>query len=77
MPLAEWPPVASWQVALREESPGLASWPAQLVSWRRLSQSCLRTNHQTLFLRAVLRRVVPPLAELREELLPGESPLAA
>ena len=75
MPLAEWPPVASWQVALREESSGLALWPAQLVSWRRLSQSCLRTNHQPLFLRAALQRVVPP-AELREEPLPEESPLA-
>jgi hypothetical protein len=78
---AEWQQVASSQAALREESSGLALWPAQLVSWRRLFQSCLRTNHQPLFRPAALRRVVPPaewrLAELREELLPEESPLAA
>jgi hypothetical protein len=72
---AEWQQVASSQAALREESSALALWPAQLVGWRRLSQSCLRTNHQPLFLRAALRRVVPP-AELREERLPEESPLA-
>jgi hypothetical protein len=74
-----WPRVALRQVALRAESSGLALWPVQLVSWRRLSQSCPQTNHQPLLPLAALPQVVSPvewlLAEL-EVLLPEELPLA-
>jgi hypothetical protein len=77
---AEWPLVASLQVALRAESSGLALWSVPLVSSGRLSQSCLRTSRLPLLSLAALSQVVSPaewpLAEL-EVLLPEELPLAA
>jgi hypothetical protein len=76
----EWPQVAWQQVVLQVVSSGPALWPAQLVSWRRLSQSRPQTNHQPLLPLAALSQVVSPAEWLLAELevsLPEESPLAA